>query len=466
MRATHVLAAVFASAAATLAVTEPARDPDLFWHLATGSWMLDHGRLLDRDVFSFTRVGTPYSAGQWLGQVALELAFRAGGWVGIELLRAALIGVATLFLSRAALRIQPHPGWSAVPIVGAILLSRLAWGDRPQLFTLALFPVFLDLLLRARRGEGARPLYALPALALLWANLHGAYILGLALLVVFVIEAQLVRHPMRRYLAITLVASALASSFNPSGLIALTWARSYAASAGQRVAEERPTDVLSPAGALYALLLLVALAAALLLGRSGLSAKVGPPLLWSGVIVPFALLGLAIQRQLPYAGDVLAPFVAAAVPAALGRTRSSSPRLPRPLALAAIGALAVLPVAVGALAAPREPDLAGYPTGALAELRARRGNLLHEYDWGGYLIRAAPDHPTFIDGRLFPFVPDVLADWSKAVGAQPGYAEVLERHDIHLVLLRPQRPLAAALGERGWPVVAQEPGRWVLLVRP
>lgn len=461
-----MFAAFVAVATLTLAASEPAKDPDLFWHLASGEWMLDHGRLLDRDVFSFTRDGTPYTAGQWLGQVALALAFRAGEWPGIALLRATLVGIATLFLARAVLRLQPHPGWATPPILAAILVSRLVWGDRPQLFTLALFPVFLDVLLRARSGGGSRSLYALPPLAFLWANTHGAFVLGLVLLLVFAVEAQLVRHPLRRVLGITLIASALASLMNPSGLIALTWIGSYAGSAGQRVAEERPADILSPAGTLYALMLLASLAAALALGRAGIAARVGAPLLWSGLIVPFALLGLAIQRQLPYACDVLAPFVAAALPAALRRAPASAPLLRRRLATAAVAALVVIASLIAVLAAPRVPDLAAYPVGSLAELRARPGNLMHEYDWGGYLIYAAPDHPTFIDGRLFPFVPDVLADWSKAVAVLPGYAEVLARYDIRLVLLRPHRPLVAALGERGWPVVAEERGRWVLLARP
>lgn len=466
MSAHHVVAVLFACAAAVLAASAPVSDPDLFWHLASGDWMLDHGRLLDRDMFSFTREGAAYTSGQWLGQLALALAHRIGGWPGLELLRATLVGVATLFVSRAVLRLQPHPGWAAVPIVAAILVSRLAWGDRPQLFTVALFPVFLDLLLRARRGGGARALYLLPPLALLWANLHGAFVLGLALLAAFALETQLARHPLRRHFAVALVLSLAAAVINPSGLIALTWAGSYAASAGQRITEERPTDVLSPAGALHALLLLASLGSAVALGARGIAARVGPPLLWAGLAVPFALLGLAIQRQLPYACDVLAVFAAAAVPAALGRAPSVAPVL-RPAAVIGI-ALAIVAgaSAVAIAAAPRDPDLAEYPAGSLPALGARPGHLLHEYDWGGYLIRYAPEKPTFIDGRLFPFVPEILDDWSRAVAVRPGYLDVLARHDIGLVLLRPHRPLVAALRERGWPVVAEERERWILLARP
>jgi len=54
VRATTVLAAVLAALVGALASTFAADDPDLFWHLASGAWMLDHGRILDRDIFSTT----------------------------------------------------------------------------------------------------------------------------------------------------------------------------------------------------------------------------------------------------------------------------------------------------------------------------------------------------------------------------------------------------------------------------
>ena len=467
VRATHILAAFFGSVAASLAVTEPAADPDLFWHLASGAWMLEHGRLLDHDVFSFTRSGEPYSVGQWLGQLALASAFRAGGWQGVEVLRATLIAVATLFLSRAVLRVQPHPGWAALPIVAAVLISRLAWGDRPQLFTIALFPVFFDLLLRARLDERARTLALLPPLALLWANLHGAFPLGLALLLAFTVEGHAVRHSLRWRFTATLVACAIATQVNPTATRALGWAVSYASAPGRHVVEERPTDLLAPAGIVFGAMLLGALGASLVLGRHRIAARVGPPLLWTGLIVPFALLGIAIQRQLPYAAYVLAPFVGAAIPAALGRARTAAPHVPGPVASAIVGVLIAVPLATAALAAPAEPDLRAYPVAAVRELRPMRGPLLNEYDWGGYLIYAAPEHPVFIDGRgAALFVPGVLDDWVRAVEVRPGYAEILERHDIRLVLLRPHRPLVAALREGGWHLAAEEGDRWVLLVRP
>ncbi len=70
--------------AAAFALLQAPGDSDLFWHLQQGDWTLDHGRILDRDLWSFTRADTPYNTGAWLGDVVMALVYRAGGWVGLD----------------------------------------------------------------------------------------------------------------------------------------------------------------------------------------------------------------------------------------------------------------------------------------------------------------------------------------------------------------------------------------------
>ena len=467
IRATTLTALVFASLAAAMALLLAPSDSDMFWQLASGDWTLDHGQILDRDLWSFTVNGTPYSVGAWLGQVALALVYRGGGWLGIEVLRALLVGVAAFFTARITLRVQPHVGWAAVPVLGTILVSRMVWGDRPQLFTLALFPVVLDILFSARLDGRRRTLWILPPLFLFWANLHNAFPIGLAAVAIFLIETVIERDAVRRRpFAIALVASAVASLVNPLGLGALGRATAYARAPADWVVEERALDILTGPGLVFAFLLLVALAAALASGREGILARLGAPLLWPGLIVPFTLLALAIQRNTPYACMTLAPFVAAMAPDVLRRPRVVAPLVPRAAAGLAFVALAAMLLLVLGLGAPREPDLSAYPAGALADLRRESGNLLNEYDWGGYLIRYAPEHPVFIDGRGNALYPrDVLADFQNAAALAPGYRDVLKRWDISLVLLRPDRPLTGALREDGWKVLGSD-AKWVLLSRP
>src|SRR5438552_3730764 len=168
-----------AAAAFAIAVSLPGGDPDTYWHLASGKWMVEHGQLLRADVFSSTVSGAPYSVGEWLGELVIYGAYVLGGWAGIALLRATLIAVGAFFITRVALRAAPAPFAVAVTAI-ALALSEITWTDRPQLFTFALFPLVLDLLLAARAGR-TRLLFVVPPLILLWTNLHGGYALGLAL---------------------------------------------------------------------------------------------------------------------------------------------------------------------------------------------------------------------------------------------------------------------------------------------
>src|SRR2546423_14215366 len=69
-----------AAAGFMLASGYPTGDPDTYWHLASGQWMLDHHEILRADIFSSTVSGQPYSVGQWLGEIGLGLVFNAGGW--------------------------------------------------------------------------------------------------------------------------------------------------------------------------------------------------------------------------------------------------------------------------------------------------------------------------------------------------------------------------------------------------
>jgi len=469
MRAATLTAMFLGALAAALAMLQAPSDSDLFWHLQTGEWTLDHGQILDRDLWSFTRSGTPYNTGSWLGDVVMALAYRAGGWVGLDALRALLVGTAAFFTARITLRVQPHAGWAAVPVLGVILVSRMVWGDRPQLFTLALFPAVLDLLFAARLEARVRRLAAIPLLFVVWANLHNAFVIGLVAVAIFAIDALLqAKPPLRIRLPLILVTSLVATQLNPAGAGAIGRAAAYGALLPGWIVEDRPLDVLSGAGVVFAGLLLAALAAAMLRGREGIAARLSDsaPLLWPGLIATFSILALAIQRETPYACMVLAPFVAAMLPDALGRARASSPFVPRTAAIVVIAALAAgLSLEIVA-AAPARPDLSAYPTGALDALRSARGNVLNEYDWGGYLIRYAPEHPTFIDGRGEAlFLPDVLDDFQRAVALAPGYREVLKKWDIAHALLRPDRPLAGALSEDGWRLAASGSG-WVLLSRP
>ena len=442
-----------ACAAFALAVERAPADPDMYWHLASGRWMIEHGQLLRSDVFTTTIAGQPYSVGEWLGEVILAAAYTAGGWTGVVLLRGLLVAVAALFLTRSALR-AGAPLVTAIPIVSlALVLSSIVWTDRPHLFTLALFPLLLDLLLAARDGA-TRRLLIVPPLLLVWTNLHGGYVLGLAVLAIFALDALAGRRHARVFAAAA-VLGALATLLDP-GALGAAGAVAHASAPPRFIVEESPPDPLTPAGALFAAFIAVTLAVALRSGGTMLDAL---------LLAPVLVLALSAQRHMPFFAFAAAPYLALRLGTLVPPSLRALPRrvVPGALVGAAAGIGAALLVALATL--PAAPDEAAYPAAAVAELAAGDGALLNEYDWGGYLIWHAPDRHVFIDGRLYPFLPGVFDDFQTLVSLREGYRDVLARRGIDTVLLRPDRPLAGALVEDGWRRV-DGTATWVLLVRP
>ena len=441
-----------AAAAFAIAVSLPGGDPDTYWHLASGKWMVEHGQLLRTDVFSSTVNGAPYSVGEWLGELAIYGAYVLGGWAGIALLRATLVAIGAFFITRVALRAAPAPFALAVTAL-ALALSEITWTDRPQLFTFALFPLVFELLIVARAGR-SRLLFIVPPLILVWTNLHGGYALGLALVAIFAAEAVLTHRN-----ALPLVATAvlaLAASFVDPGSLGLGAAAAHATSPPRFIVEEAPPDVLRPAGFVFALFGLATLGLALARGGTLLDALLLVPLFW---------LGLSAQRHMPYFALAATPYLAAGLSELWwGWHPASRFALPRPV-IVGVGAGLVAMVAASVATAPFAPNESYYPTTVRAKLVATSGNLLNEYDWGGYLIWRVPERPVFIDGRLFLFLPDVLTEYEEMVFVRPGWRDQLDRHAIAQVLLRPDRPLVAALRELGWTVVAED-AAGLLMQRP
>lgn len=452
------------AAAFIVAVGLPAADADMWWHLATGRWMVEEGTGLRVDVFSSTATGEPYALGQWLGDLVLYLAYSLAGWPAVAVLRAALVALAAFGVTRLALRGAPPA--VAVPVAGlALVLSKPVWTDRPQMFTLALFPIVLDLCFAARRGSRGA-LVGSVALVALWANFHGGYALGLAMLWIFALEAVLERRPAFGPLAAATVASAVVT-LEP-GALGVIRALGHVAGSDIRISEESPVDPLTPFGALFALFVAAALALPMLRGGSLLGAM---------VTIPMLGLALSAQRHIPLFGFAVVPFLVtglASLTATVwttlrgveGRARSHSlPSKSRPLAPAV--ALVLWLAAVASIAtAPAGPDTSAYPAGAVDALRASRGVLLNEYDWGGYLIWSVPERPVFVDGRLYPFVGNgVMRSYLSALHVLPTWRAELERWNVAQALVRPDRALAQALRDEGWSVRAQ--GRdFVLLERP
>jgi hypothetical protein len=160
-------------------------DVDMWWHLATGRYIVETGVIPQTDPFSYTAAGQPWVAHEWLAEIGMFLLYRSGGYLAMVVCFASLITL-TYWLALRTLRTLGIGLPASVCITFWIaFMSMAGWHVRPQAFSYLFFSFFLYLLIRAR-SHNDRRLWLLPLTMVVWVNLHGGYIMGLILVGLFI----------------------------------------------------------------------------------------------------------------------------------------------------------------------------------------------------------------------------------------------------------------------------------------
>ncbi len=459
------LAAVF-----VIAVHTPRVLPDTWWHLRTGQWVWQHRAWPTHDPFSFTRYAAAWSPPGPPVQVLMYGLFRLGGLWALEV-GTGLLAVAGMAFLMAALRAQDagSPLLRAATVVWAALTATVYWAARPHMVTFVLAAWFLWALETHRLGRaGFRRLWALPPLLAFWANAHGGFIMGPALVAAYTVPAlarraraggwrRLPADPTARAWAVLGLALLIAPVLNPTGLA--RWLYPFQ-TVGMRllrahIAEWQPPQVSAPA--LWPFLAWwFGLVLALGLSRRGLPAE--HLLLWLGL---GALAWSAVRHVALFA---LAAALVWYLPAAtalrrfpLGNRRPARAARARPALNTALLAM----LALAALLTSWQPYATGqrqayvratYPVAAVRFLQRTRpqARLFNHYDWGAYLLWAWPEQKVFIDGRTDLYGDPLLQEYLTVVRADPGWQEVLARWGIDTILAAPDWPLLRVLPRAGW----------------
>src|SRR5262245_9306425 len=176
----------------------PVIDPDIWWHLRTGKWIVDHAQVPATDPFSAYGMGKPWVAYSWLFEILVYALFTKLGLMGILVFTVSMSLLIALVL-HGALRRAALPFIVEVFFVAVALsaMSRII-SPRSWLFSILFFTVELFILFHVRRTDRFAPLLALPPLFVLWANLHMQFVYGLAVLGLFLVEVVLSLRRSRR----------------------------------------------------------------------------------------------------------------------------------------------------------------------------------------------------------------------------------------------------------------------------
>ena len=450
------------------------------------------GRFLREDVFSFTMLGQPFVPYEWLAELASAASYRALGLAGPLLLHGAVIAL-TFALVFAWLR---RRGESPLLAIGVVLLAiataQVHWLARPHVFTFlgtAVFCLILDDWHPGRLHQ--KWLWALPAAMVLWANLHGGFLVGLLLIATY-LGADILRwlvgpreiaarasRSVRVLLPVAFMTLA-ATCVNPAGPALLShvfgwFANTFLINATQ---EYQSPDFHQPAFRAFAAMILVAVA--------GVAWSRRRPALHEGLLLlGFLYLALFSGRNVPLFAIVVAPLLACQLAALRGpRGRFNTyighvvnwlGRRDRILArIDARSRFRIWPVAmiVGLAAVAFVQRGAGTPLGvqfdparlpvsavAYLEDHPMQGHMFNDFAWGGYLLHELwPSQRVFIDGQTDFYGEALTQDYLAVANVKPAWRDVLDRYDVQWIVFRSDSALEQVLlASGGWDTVYRDP---------
>jgi hypothetical protein len=410
-------------------------DPDYFWHLRAGQWVIENGRM--------------YWILDHLGPGVLSAV--------IGLLFTGTLGV-MYWLAR-----QYAPEFISLILVcigGGIILP---WaGPRPQSVTYLFFAFYLAVLFRFKDKGQSKWIWLLPPLTILWANLHGGYIMGIALIgmvagVMFLervwVSPRLWLGALKasRPLCICMLLAIAAACINPYGkdLLILPfkalsqWIIPY-------IEEWHPPHFGE-------------------LGSSNFFALLGtwiliqfyrvnkPSLFELGMPVVFIMMGLAHARHTPLVAVVLTAFCARNVMevwpnlVATIKRKFRSTRIPSqatqelgPIqylinwATVLFGILATVYLLQQKVAEQLKAHSAmiGYSAIEYLAKNPLPGPIFNQYGFGGYLTwRLWPTQKAFIDGRSDMFSDQFSKDYFAIIGGDFEWEKKFDRHQFNVVVI-------------------------------
>ena len=459
------------------------RDASIGWHIRDGQAMLLSHAITRTDPFSSTMGGHTWYAWEWLYDVLIALVHHVLGLNGAVFYSAAIIAATFVLTLHLALRDHGNLPATLFLLLLSLGASAVHFFARPHLvswlFTVIWFAV-LDT--GERRPEDGGNVLWLPILMLVWVNLHGGFLLGFALLAVYLLAgigscrkkngaSDESRRWVRR-LWWCLGLSLAASFINPYGyrLHLHVWGYLTDRFLMNHITEFFSPDFHGAAQQCFAVLLILAIVALASAPRRVRASHLM-------VILLAAYSGLYATRSLPTSALLITLVIAPLLSESISQAADNARLAPWLRAFisrldsfgARMGSLEVqlrghlwmvLVFAIGLFACSNHGRLGSeqfinayfdekrFPVRA-AEVIAQREirDPIFSLDyWGGYLIyRLYPQTKVVVDDRHDLYGDQFFRDYLKIVLVQPGWDKALDEKRVKWVLVPAESSLANIL---------------------
>lgn len=451
-------------------VYTPISDSDFWWHIAAGQWIVAHGTLPSTDPFGMysaadTVRNNTVLRGQWLGQVALFELFEHWGSSGVIAMRALLLTGCLGLLFWRAHRLGAAVWASWAVLIPSGLLALGFTNDRPQLFSYLLAALLFLALENYQRSRARGWLWVLPLIAVLWANIHGAFLLAVALLPLYLAALWLQARQQKNFsvqhagLAFAAFAFVAATLLNPNGLTTYAYLFNLEGSALQNATSEYISSfALYQLGNFVPQLWVALLYILALIACAGLWRCDRPRL---ALVIFLGMIGAWSYRYLAFLIFIAGPYLA------LGLTYSINVKLR--LAIPNYGVALLLLLGVAAVTVGVQNGMAlrsdvnrnMFPVAALDALgeKSFSGKIFNHMQWGGYLQwRLNPSAHLYVDGRMLDS--SRLEPYRHLLWATPDGIALFERERFDTVIIPLKNRFTGEryllndylLGQTGWQV--------------
>ena len=424
---------------------------DYWWYVRLGNDIIANRAIPYVDTYSFTRYGEPVVYQSWLSAVILGITYESGGIPLTFLLRSLVIGVTYTVLWKVANHAGAGPKMATLLVLSAALAGSNNWSHRPQIFTYGLF-VWELLLLWNWNQKRDRQILWLVLISLLWANLHGSFIISFVLAGI----ALLFGKGDRKRLLIVMILAGAVTLLNPRGLnLWKSIVETFIAPGSRNLSVEwaPPVNAGWQMGIFFSWLLVFAPLAAL-------SSRRLPLYSWFWFLA-FGWIALSGMRYVIWFLFILVPLTAYLTKDWSERWLDRPVLVRQPATNIILGSFFVL-IPLITLPGIREmwwkdapPALfAGTPVEAINWLSSHEtlpGEMWSDIQFASYQIYALPSRPVWIDTRFQVVYPLTLFDEYTAIStASSNWQRLLDKYDINLLLLSPvyQPALITALEKK------------------
>lgn len=402
---------------------------DFWWHLKIGQLIYTQHAIPTANLFGWTLpTDYPFTYAAWLGELLFYTIYKWGGLALLVFTRNSLALLTFGFVGLEARRRSGSWRLASLAVLLACLMTLNNLTVRPQIWSWLPFILVWSLLSRFSDGHLRKEwLLAIPLVMVFWVNVHGAFILGLILVGIYLAGESLRRlfklpgalawHALG-WLAATAMCSGLAILVNPrfTGIIGYVKDLMTDQPSQQLIMEWQSPSTNGIANTVFYISILLLLAVTIY-------SKYKPAPTDMLLVIGFLWLAWSGQRYVIWYGIVTMPVLIKALhelPVKVATFPAQRNLLNTMIVLVlAIPVILVQPWFVEKFPLPKSywtQVLRDSPAGALIGIETPveaveylklhpAGKLFNEMGYGSYLIWALPEQGVFIDPRveLYPY---------------------------------------------------------------